>query len=90
MARSPRSRFWAKLFDNLPPWPPGDLAALMCHSSGKLVGRRGIPDVANAQRRWLSWLAALVVAMGILLLLSKAVLGDTAIRRSEPVVAHGI
>jgi hypothetical protein len=90
MARFPRSRLWAKLFENLPPWPPEEFASLLCHSSGKLVGRRGAPDVAGAQRRWLSWLAAAIAAAGIFLLLSKVAMGETPIRSQAPVVAAGV
>jgi hypothetical protein len=90
MAPSPRSRLWAKLFENLPPWPPEEFASLMCHSSGRLVGRRGLPDVAGAQRRWLSWVAALVAVLGILLLLSKVALGDAPAGRLAPAVTNAL
>jgi hypothetical protein len=62
----------------------------MCHSSGKIVGRRGQPGVAGTQRRWLTWLAVLVTAIGIVVLLSKVVLGDAPIRRSNAVMAEAI
>jgi hypothetical protein len=90
MAPSPRSRLWAKLFENFPPWPPEEFASLMCHSSGRLIGRRGTPDVAGAQRRWLAWAAAVVAALGILLLLSKVAMGDAPAHRIAPAVANAL
>jgi hypothetical protein len=49
-----------------------------------------MPDLAGAQRRWLGWVAAIVAAIGILLLLSRVAMGDTPVRRHAPVAAHGI
>lgn len=81
MAPLRRFPWWEQLFQNLPPWPPREFAALLCHASGKLVGRRGLPVEMGSQRRWLNWLAAALAALGMLLLLSKLAAGDTPARR---------
>ena len=88
MAPSRRSRFWSRLFQNfLPPWTPGEAAALMCHASGKLIGRRGMLDRENAQRRWLNRIAAAMAAVGLLFLLSRLASAEAPSRTGHPAVA---
>ncbi len=86
MAPSRRPRFWDRFFQNLPPWDQRETASLMCHTSGKLVGRRSSTNDANAQWRWFNWLAATVAAIGILLLLSKLARGEAPVRRAGPAI----
>lgn len=82
-----RPRLWERLFQNLPPWPPREVSSLMCHSSGKLVGRRGAPEHAGSTRRWVNWTLAVLTALGIVFLLSKLAWGETVSRRTSTSIA---
>jgi hypothetical protein len=90
MAPFRRPPFWTRLFQNLPPSPPREFAALMCHSSGKLVGRRGLPEETGVHRRWLSWIAAVLTALGMVLMFSKLAWAETPGRgRGASIVVLG-
>ncbi|MBW3597447.1 MAG: hypothetical protein KY475_09255 [Planctomycetes bacterium] len=87
MAPDPRVTFWDRISDFLPPWNPPEVNPLMVHSSGRLLGRKGMPDEATGQRRWLNWLAAAVTAIGVMLLLTKIAWGEAPSRRLTPAAA---
>ena len=59
----------------------------MCHTSGKLVGRRGEIDREAAQRRWLNRLAAALAAIGVLFLICRLASGETPSRFGGPAIA---
>ena len=84
MAHDPRPTLWSRIFDLLPPGSPPQVSPLMIHSSGRLVGRKGMPDESAGQRRWLGWLAAAITAIGVMLLLTKMAWGESPSRRAIP------
>ncbi len=84
MAPSRRPRLWDRFISNFPPFHPPQTISLMCHTSGKMIGRRGLPDEPTVARRWISWAAALIAALGVVLLLSKLAWGDPPLRRNLP------
>ncbi len=87
MAPAPRPSLWDKISEFLPPWTPPEVNSLMCHTSGKIVGRRGLPEEINGQRRWIHWVVAAVTAIGLLLVFSKLAQADTPARRLLPATA---
>ncbi len=85
MAPTRRPRLWDRISFNFPPFDPPQTVSLLCHTSGKLIGRRGISGETSMSRRWLSWLVALLTALGIVLLVNKLACADTPLRRASPV-----
>lgn len=84
MASNPRPTLWSRISDLFPPASPPQVSPLMIHTSGKLVGRKGMPDESAGQRRWLNWVAAIITAIGVMLLLTKMAWGDSPVRRTAP------